>query len=331
MLVKLRRFLLLLVSLFLIFIFVLWYMLMQPVIGSVTKADNIETFDPSKLKNTVNIIVNDFFPRDGAHPENMKRCAQYIKTEFLKASTRVSYQRYVVNQQTYYNVIASFGPNDGERIIVGAHYDSAGELPGADDNASGVAGLIALAEKLAIAEKSINNKLTTRIDLVAYALEEPPYFKTDQMGSAWHAFKMREDEVGIKLMISLEMLGYFSDQADSQQYPVPLLDLLYPTKGNYIAIIGLFNQGGITKKAKTLMQAATRMDVYSINAPRMIPGIDFSDHLNYWNEGYPAVMITDTAFFRNHAYHTADDVPERLDYEKMADVLSGVFNLVSQF
>jgi len=166
---------------------------------------------------------------------------------------------------------------------------------------------------------------------VAYALEEPPYFKTDQMGSAWHTFKMREEKVDIKLMISLEMLGFFSDQPESQQYPVPLLKLFYPAKGNFIAIIGLFNQGGITKKAKTLMQSATSMDVYSINAPRIIPGIDFSDHLNYWNEGYPAIMITDTAFFRNHAYHTVDDVPEKLDYEKMSDVLSGIFNLITQY
>ncbi len=329
--VKLRRFLLLLVSLLLVFVFTLWYILMQPVFGPVSKAENIETFNPAQLKNTVTTLVNDFFPRDGLHPENMKRCADYIKTEFSKSSPRVSYQGYVINQQTYRNVIASFGPEEGKRIIVGAHYDSAGSTPGADDNASGVAGLIALAEKLASVERLKDKKLSTRIDLVAYALEEPPYFKTDQMGSAWHAFKMREEKVDIKLMISLEMLGYFSDQAESQQYPVPLLEWLYPDKGNYIAVVGLIHQGGIIKQAKTLMQAATSMDVYSINAPRMIPGIDFSDHLNYWNEGYPAIMITDTAFFRNHAYHTADDTPEKLNYEKMADVLSGVFNLIIQY
>ncbi len=298
---------------------------MQPILGTIDKASDIETFFPSKLKNTVNTLVYDFYPRDGTHPANMKRCARYIKSELLKSSTRVRYQTYVINQQTYYNVIASFGPDAGQRIIVGAHYDSAGSTPGADDNASGVAGLIALADKLK------SKDLTTRIDLVAYALEEPPYFKTDQMGSAWHAFKMREEKIDIKLMISLEMLGYFSSLESSQQYPLPLLNLFYPNKGNYIAIIGLLNQGGITKKAKSLMQAATKMEVYSINAPRIIPGIDFSDHLNYWNEGYPAIMITDTAFFRNHAYHTADDVPDRLDYEKMADVLSGVLNLITKY
>ena len=256
---------------------------------------------------------------------------QYIKSEFSKASSRVKYQSYVVNQQTYHNVIASFGPEKGKRIIVGAHYDTAGATPGADDNASGVAGLIALAEKLAKVEKLENNDLRTRVDLVAYALEEPPYFKTDQMGSARHAFKMREEKVEIALMISLEMLGYFSNQDSSQQYPMPLLNLLYPKKGNYIAVVGLLNQGRVTRKVKSLMQAATRMEVYSINAPRIMPGIDFSDHLNYWNEGYPAVMITDTAFFRNHAYHTDEDIPDRLNYKKMSDVLSGVFNLITQF
>ncbi len=304
---------------------------MQPIWGSVNQAEHIEKFSATTLEKTVKTLVLDFYPRDGSNPVNMKRCAQYIKTELSKTSPRVRYQRYVVNQQTYYNVIASYGPDNGERIIIGAHYDSAGSTPGADDNASGVAGLIAIAEKLGKAEKLKDKKLKTRIDLVAYALEEPPYFKTDQMGSAWHAFKMHEDKVDIKLMVSLEMLGYYSSQDDSQQYPIALLDLLYPKKGNFIAVVGLLNDGGTTKKVKSLMQAATTLDVYSINAPRIIPGIDFSDHLNYWNEGYPAVMITDTAFFRNHAYHTADDVPQRLNYNKMADVLSGVFNLATQY
>lgn len=132
-------------------------------------------------------------------------------------------------------------------------------------------------------------------------------------------------------MVALEMLGYFSDEADSQEYPVPMLKLFYPTTGNYIAIVGETSDGGITKKAKVLMQSASDVPVYSINAPRFIPGIDFSDHLNYWNEAYPAIMITDTAFFRNKHYHTGGDVPQNLNYQKMADVLKGVFHLITTY
>jgi len=322
---SLRRLFAVVLAFILVTVLAIWWFIMQPLLLPVSKASNIQSFSAKHLQKTVNELVFDYFPRDGANPENMQRCAQYIKTKFLTASTRVSFQTYTLERHRYHNVIASFGPKEGPRIIVGAHYDSAGELPGADDNASGVAGLLALANKLK------DKKLSTRIDLVAYALEEPPYFLTDQMGSARHAFLMRDEKVEVKLMISLEMIGFYSEQEHSQEYPLGLLELMYPDKGDFIAVVGLINAGAIAKRVKSLMQSASDIEVYSINAPRFIPGIDFSDHLNYWNEGFPAVMITDTAFYRNHAYHTSEDTPVRLNYEKMADVLSGVFNVVVNY
>jgi Zn-dependent M28 family amino/carboxypeptidase len=129
-------------------------------------------------------------------------------------------------------------------------------------------------------------------------------------------------------MLSLEMIGYFSDTPDSQSYPVSLLRAFYPSQGNFIAVVGSLSQGGLVRRVKRAMIGSSSLPVYSINAPRLVPGVDFSDHLSYWKEGYEAVMITDTAFYRNHNYHTANDTSEKLDYRRMALVLAGVYGAV---
>lgn len=311
-------------SLFVLLVFV-WYLLTQPVFLHTEKKTNPVRFDADRLRHFVEVIVSDYFPRDAARVHNLNSCARYIRKEFSAHSPRTDYQVITIDQKEYKNVIASFGPEDGPRIIVGAHYDTAGEQPGADDNASGVAALLALAEKLS------NLPLKHRVDLVAYTLEEPPYYRTANMGSARHVSLLKESNVDVKLMIALEMLGYYSEEPGSQDYPVGLLKLFYPTTGNYIAIVGQLGDGKTVRSAKELMRAASDVPVYSINAPRLIPGIDFSDHMNFWDEGYPAIMITDTAFYRNRAYHTVADLPQRLDYQKMASVLQGVFNIITGY
>jgi Zn-dependent M28 family amino/carboxypeptidase len=160
--------------------------------------------------------------------------------------------------------------------------------------------------------------------LVAFSLEEPPFFNTPDMGSAVFAKSLADQKVGVKIMIAFEMIGYFSDEPGSQAYPLPLLRLFYPGKGNYIAVVDKLasNQA---RKIKIIMRSHARIPVHSINAPRFLPGIDLSDHKNFWEYGYPAVMITDTAFYRNRAYHTANDTPDRLNYEKMAQVIHGIY------
>ena len=130
-------------------------------------------------------------------------------------------------------------------------------------------------------------------------------------------------------MVSLEMIGYFNDQADSQHYPVALLKAFYPTRGNFIAVVGKLDQIRVLRRVKAAMVGASPLPVYSISAPRSIPGVDFSDHLNYWNAGYDAVMITDTAFYRNPNYHTFEDTPDTLDYRRMAQVVQGVYAAVT--
>jgi Zn-dependent M28 family amino/carboxypeptidase len=194
-----------------------------------------------------------------------------------------------------------------------------GPFPGADDNASGVAGLIELGKLLARA------KLKSRVILAAYALEEPPHFSGPEMGSVFHARALRGAGKRVKGMISLEMIGYFSGERGSQEFPMPVLRLFYPSRGNFIAVVGNFANLGIVRRVKRSMGEASSLPVYSINAPALVPGIDFSDHRNFWAAGFPAVMVTDTAFYRNKAYHTAEDTPDRLDYERMAMVVAGAY------
>jgi Zn-dependent M28 family amino/carboxypeptidase len=263
-----------------------------------------------------------FFPRDEQDPENLAWAARYIGDQFEKAGARVSRQSFDARGATFGNVIATVGPATRERLVVGAHYDVEGRRPGADDNASGVAGLLELAGMLRTAPPRM------RVDLVAYALEEPPYFNTSAMGSAVHAESLRRDGIPLRAMIALEMIGYFQDAPRTQTFPFPALAWLYPSTGNFVAVVGNLGQIGLVRRVKGTMRAAGPLPVYSINAPRLVPGIDFSDHLNYWAAGYPAVMISDTAFYRNPNYHTARDTPDTLDYRRMAEVVRGVYAVV---
>lgn len=282
----------------------------------------IRSAEPARLEAHVRILSTQFHPRDEGHPENLDRAAAYISEELKKVGGVVSEQPYEANGKTYRNVIAWFGPDTTQRIVVGAHYDTAGPLPGADDNASGVAGLIELAQLLG------RQQLPMRVELVAFTLEEPPYFRTAHMGSAIHAASLRQQDVDVTAMISLEMIGYFSDEPESQRFPAPFLGAFYPSRGNFICVVGTFGEGLLVRWVKAAMRDASPLPVYSINSPSSVPGVDFSDQLNYWNAGYDAVMITDTAFFRNQNYHTVNDTPETLDYKRMGMVVEGVYAAV---
>lgn len=300
-----------------------WILLTRPALkpGGVVEAEAAKA-DPARLMRHVEKISVAFFPRSYAMVENLNGVADYIASRFDAAGARVRNQVFSAEGNDYRNVIAEFGPDSDAVIVVGAHYDSAGELPAADDNASGVAGLLELAHLIGKTQPE------AKIMLVGFCLEEPPFFGTAQMGSAVFAKSLAEDRKGIKIMISLEMIGYFSDQPESQTYPLGLLKLFYPDKGNFIAVVDRIF-GGSARQIKMIMQANSKIPVYSINAPSSMPGIDRSDHKSFWDLGYPAVMITDTAFYRNRAYHTADDTADRLDYARMAQVVDGVFACVS--
>ncbi|MBO0857377.1 MAG: M28 family peptidase [Chloracidobacterium sp.] len=293
----------------------------QPLIGGANISAPISV-DSTRLETHVRALSQSFVPRDGSHPENLDSCAAYIQQEFERANARVSEQPFTVDGKTYRNVVARFGPETKEMVVVGAHYDTAGPLPGADDNASGVAGLLELARLLG------DSQLPTTVELAAYTLEEPSFFRSERMGSAMHAEELKREGVVVRIMFSLEMIGYFNDARNSQHFPSSVFSLFYPTESNFILVVGKIEDGMLVRRIKKAMTGVASLPVYSINAPRLIPGVDLSDHLSFWRVGYPAVMITDTAFYRNANYHTLNDTAERLDYRRMGQAVEEVYAAV---
>lgn len=185
--------------------------------------------------------------------------------------------------------------------------------------------MLEIARKLA----KENPPLAYRVDMVFYTLEEPPNFREPTMGSAIHAKYISDNKIKVKGMVCLEMIGYYSEEKNSQHYPSGIMKLFYPSKANYIAVVGKLGQGRFMRKVKRKICSACGIDVHSISALKFIPGIDFSDHLNYWKYGYDAVMITDTSFYRNDNYHRPSDLPSTLNFDKMAEVVKGIYNAVT--
>ncbi|EOV95544.1 aminopeptidase [Escherichia sp. KTE96] len=277
---------------------------------------------PEQLEKTVRYFTQTVHPRSADNIDNLNRSAEYIKEVFVSSGARVTVQDVPITGGPYKNIVADYGPADGSLIIIGAHYDSATSYendqliytPGADDNASGVAGLLELARLLQ------QQAPKTGVQLVA-----SPFFRSDEMGSAVHAASL---ERPVKLMIALEMIGYYDSASGSQDYPYSVMSWLYPDRGDFIAVVGRMQDISAVRQVKSALLSATELPVYSINAPGFIPGIDFSDHLNYWQQDIPAVMITDTAFYRNKQYHQSGDTADRLNYQKMAQVIDGVISLL---
>lgn len=301
-----------------------WWSLTQPMVFAATPRAPVAEVDPKTLEAHVRKLAVELYPRDFLHRENLDAAAAWVKAEFEAAGARTSEQEFAVDEGRYRNVLGVFGPEDGPRVVVGAHYDTAGEQPGADDNASGVAGLVELAHALG----KTQGLLKKRVELVAWTLEEPPHFRTKSMGSWVHADSLKKAGVDVHAMISLEMLAFFSDEPGSQSFPTVCLKPFYPDRGNFIAVIGLMGKGSLTRKIKGAMKGASDLPVKSMNGLRAIPGVDFSDQLNYWDRGYRGVMITDSAFYRNPNYHEVTDTPETLDYVRFAKVVQGIHQAV---
>ena len=274
--------------------------------------------DTVLIKNHLINITKAANFRNYQNLEQLNRIAKYIHSDFSKYADKVSYQEFDVNGVIYKNVICSFGTENSKRIVVGAHYDVCGNQEGADDNASGVVGLLELARQLK------GKKLKYRIDLVAYTLEEPPYYRTEFMGSFIHAKSLVDEKAAVFGMISLEMIAYFKDEKNTQTYPIGLLKLFYGGKGNYITLVNKMHTGKFARKFSSKMKSKASVKTKKFKAPRALPGIDFSDHRNYWHFGMSALMITDTSFYRNFNYHHETDTLETLDLNRMAKVIDEV-------
>ena len=252
--------------------------------------------------------------------EKLNQAAEYISCHFKEYGYHVKEQSFVYRGSTYRNIIGSVpGLNKKEEIVViGAHYDTVAGSPGADDNASAVAGLLEIARLIS------KSGAVSAVQFVAFALEEPPVYRTKNMGSYHYAQMLKKSRQKILGMICLEMIGYFVDSPRSQEYPLPFMERKFPTKGNFIAAVGNLRSRKFTKMVKKGFKEGTDIPIFSYNALPIVLGIDFSDHWSFYKFGYRAVMITDTAFYRNPYYHTESDTYETLDYERMAKVVHGV-------
>jgi len=281
--------------------------------------------DTTLIKKHLTAITKTDGFRNYKNLEVLNLVAQYIYDDFSKYSKEVKFQEYEVDGNIYKNVICNFGPQDAETIVVGAHYDACGNQEGADDNASGVVGLLELARMLE------GKELTYKIELVAYSLEEPPFFRSHQMGSFVHAKSLIDNKTKVYGMLCLEMIGYFDDAKGSQDYPVGLMSIFFGKRGNYISLVNKFGKGTFARKFKRKFKKQKLIETKGIVAPTFVQGIDFSDHRNYWKFGISSTMVTDTAFYRNKHYHKKTDTMDRLDIFKMGQVIDSVYNALIQF
>lgn len=304
-------------------IFILFFILLTNSSCAHAGKNNLNSFNPEvnekNLYQTVNYLTNIYPHRNFHNIKSLNEAASYIKNKYKEYGFNPTEQTYKVNGNEYKNIIATYGPLNAPRIIIGSHYDVCGDQAGADDNASAVAGLLETARLVFQCKPSSKY----RIDFVAYSLEEPPNFGTTNMGSYVHAKSLYDSDAQVIGMICLEMIGYFSDQPKSQNYPISLLKLFYPNKGNFIGVVSSYGNSWLMKYVKNGLKK-TSIGVRTLKAPSFLTGIDFSDHRNYIEFGYKAVMVTDTSFYRNPNYHEPSDTIDTLDFDKMGEVVKGI-------
>ena len=278
-----------------------------------------------RARRVVEVLARKFPSRNGLAAGNLSRAAEFIEKEFSSLSFKVESQAYGTYSARVKNLIVEKrGMNASKSaIIVGAHYDTVIGSPGADDNASGVAGLLELARLL----RDYPNERT--IQFVAFTLEEPPYFYTAKMGSRMYAKRLKADRTRVKLMLSLEMIAYAGDDL-KQAYPFPFMRIFggYPKRGNFIGVVGNLRTRRLVKVVRDAMRQGSHIGVESLSAPGFLPPLYLSDHASFWKYGFPALMITDTAFLRNPNYHHPTDTDETLNYDFLAEVVQGVLNAV---
>lgn len=277
-----------------------------------------------RLYRDVEFLTSLTPARNYRNKGSLDKAATYIHDAFAALEFDVlEYQPFQVSSGgTYKNISATFNGELEERIVIGAHYDVWDNQPGADDNASAVAGLLETARLISSLRKQ--RTLRHTLEFVGYCLEEPPFFATEDMGSAVHAKTIFEKKIPLTLMICYEMIGYFSDEPGSQKIPHPSLKGMFPDTGNFIIVGGHSSQPKVANNFAALMQKACTIPVFPVASAITDGPAGLSDHRSYWQWGYPAIMINDTSFLRNPNYHEKTDTIDTLNFEKMAEVVNGV-------
>ena len=328
----------------LILVGVLWfYMIAMPntsFSGEAPPLNAVETELFKSLKSHVTFLASDVRGRNHHLNNSLAPSKNYIIDQFRSYGYHVSLQEYKAfpksdsnmdmeltdekNQgETYANIEVELPGKDkpAEIIIVGAHYDSLAGSPGANDNASGVAGVLEIARRL----YGQSNSRTIRF--IAFVNEEPPFFQRQSMGSLVYANRSAAKGENIIGMIALETIGYFSEMPGSQHYPAPL-SFFYPNKGHFIGFVGNLTSRQLLRKSLAIFRTDAMIPSEGVVLPAIIPGVGWSDHWSFWKNDYPAIMITDTAPYRYPHYHTEQDTPDKINFEKMTRVILGVQNLV---
>ena len=254
---------------------------------------------------------------------SLQAAVNHLRSNFQQAGYVVTERTYRVEGQEVSNLEVTIAGTEstGETLIVGAHYDTVAGTVGADDNATGVAAVLELARQLR------ESKPRKNIRFVIFVNEEPPFFQTSRMGSLVYAQQLRRENVRVSAMISLEMLGFYSDVPGSQKYPA-LLGLFYPSRGDFVGFVGNSESRDLVRRAVRSFRESTSFPSEGIAAPSDWPGIGWSDQWSFWQEQYLAIMITDTALFRYPYYHTTLDTANPLDFDRMARVVEGVQRVV---
>jgi hypothetical protein len=279
----------------------------------------------ASLRSDVERLSVEIGERNDEHREALEAAAAFIEAELRAAGHAVARQEFEHEGARYDNLEAALEGSSlpSEIVVVGAHYDSAGGSPAANDNGSGVAAMLALARRMSGSPRA------RTIRFVAFANEEPPHFQQASMGSLVYARACRDRGDDVVAMISLETIGYYSDAESSQHYPFPL-SLFYPSRGDFIGFIGDTSSRALVHRSIEAFRDHTRFPSEGAALPMSMPGVGWSDHWSFVEVGYPAVMVTDTALFRYPHYHSPRDLPEHLDFERMARVVGGIAAVVDE-
>jgi hypothetical protein len=276
-----------------------------------------------RLSTEVKYLSETIGERNVWHQESLQTVVNHLRRNLQQAGYAVTERSYRVEGQEVSNleVIITGSDGTGDTVVVGAHYDTVAGTVGADDNATGVAAVLELARQLR------DSRPRKNLRFVIFVNEEPPFFQTSRMGSVVYAQQLRRENVRVSAMISVEMLGFYSDVQGSQKYPA-VLGLFYPSRGDFIGFVGNSESRDLVRRAVRSFRESTRFPSEGIAAPAEWPGIGWSDQWSFWQENYPAIMITDTALFRYPYYHTQLDTANRLDFDRMARVVEGVQRVV---
>jgi Zn-dependent M28 family amino/carboxypeptidase len=304
----------------------LWYMVAVPgesYAGPRAGLDAAESGIAERLRRHVGTIAGR--ERNMEHPEELEAAAREIERTLEVLGYAPAAQRFMSLSGEVRNIEVEVagGARAAEIVLVGAHYDSVSGSPGANDNGSGVTALLELARML----RGARPERTVR--LVWFVNEEPPYTMSRDMGSRRYAMRSRERRERIVAMFSLETMGWYSDQAGSQRYPFPL-GLFYPSRGDFLAFVSNFGSRPLLHEAIAAFRRRARFPSEGVAAPALVPGVDWSDHASFWEQGYPALMLTDTALYRYPWYHSAQDTPDKVDYARLAKVVTGLRGMLAE-